>query len=159
MSVNSKKAMASAGALEAFRAYLSSQGLRYTPQRRIVLDQTLGRGGHFDAEELYESCRRAGQNVSRATVYRALGHLRDCGLVKEVLREQGRSCYETVYGHEHHDHMLCMACGRVIEFCDDRIEDLQQRICRRHGFKPLDHRMGIRGLCRDCRRAKRREDS
>jgi Fur family ferric uptake transcriptional regulator len=119
----------------------------------------VGRGGHFDAEDLYESCRRAGQNVSRATVYRTLGHLRDCGLVKEVLREHGRSSYETVYGHDHHDHMLCVACGGVIEFCDDRIEDLQQRICRRHGFKPLDHRMGIRGLCRDCRRAERRKGS
>lgn len=160
MSINSNKIMPDGGAasvrpaVEELRAYLARRGLRYTAQRRLVLEEALRRPGHFDAEQLYESLRAAGKNISRATVYRALGHLKDCGLIREVLRCRGRASYEVVYGHEHHDHMLCVECGRVIEFRDDRIEELQRRICRKHGFRAAEHRLGIRGICRECRAAR-----
>ncbi len=160
MRVNSKKAAGAAsdgGAARAFRDYLARRGMRRTAQRRAVLRAVLRRVGHYDADQLYEDLRGEGEHVSRATVYRTLGHLRECGVVKEALQCRGRASYETVHGAEHHDHMLCVECGKVIEFCDERIEELQQRICRRHGFRALEHRMGIRGVCRECRAARNRE--
>jgi Fur family ferric uptake transcriptional regulator len=146
------------GALDRFRSYLRREGLRFTAQRRAVLEEAMRRADHFDADHLCEALRSAGEGVSRATVYRTLGHLRECGLVKEVLQCRGRASYETVYGIGHHDHMLCVECGKVIEFRDDKIEEQQRRVCRRHGFKSLEHRMGIRGICKECL-AKRDEEA
>lgn len=134
-----------------FRAYLAQRGLRFTAQRRDVLAEVLAGGGHFGAEELYASLRVTGRSVSLATVYRTLGLLCECGLVRQAPRWEDRERYESVHGQQHHDHMLCVECGRVIEFCDDELEALQSRICRRHGFVPIEHRMGIRGLCGPCR--------
>ncbi|MCK4284157.1 MAG: transcriptional repressor [Candidatus Brocadiae bacterium] len=157
MSINSNKRSRPgrkavvASARQRLRAYLARYGLRWTSQRQHVLEGVLRRSRHFDAEELYESLRAAGKGISRATVYRALGHLRDAGLVREVLQCRGRASYEAVYGQEHHDHMLCTECGKVIEFRDERIEELQRRICRRYGFDAQEHRLGIRGVCRECR--------
>ncbi len=161
MSFNSNKSAigrSPASVVEArdrFRSHLARRGLRYTAQRRLVTDATLRREGHYDADDLYEGLRAAGSEVSRATVYRTLGLLRDSGLIKEVLQCRGRASYEAVYGLEHHDHMLCVECGKVIEFRDDRIEELQRRICRRHGFRALEHRMGIRGICKQCAAAQK----
>jgi Fur family ferric uptake transcriptional regulator len=134
-----------------FRACLAQNGLRLTVQRRDVLTAVLASQGHFAAEELHAALRASGKSVSLATVYRTLGLLCDCGLLRRAPRWEDRQRYESVYGQQHHDHMLCVECGRVIEFCDDELEDLQRRICRRHGFAPMERRMGIRGLCRTCR--------
>jgi len=139
--------------LARFRKFLRQRGLRLTRQRRLILQDALRRREHFDVEQMHESLRSAGGNVSMATVYRTLMLLRDCGLVRELLQCRGRVHYEAVVGRKHHDHMVCIRCGRVIEFYDARIEQLQERLCRRHGFLPLEHRMGIRGLCRECRDA------
>jgi Fur family ferric uptake transcriptional regulator len=133
-----------------FRACLAEKQLRFTAQRRDVFAEALNRGGHFDADDLYAALRAAGRYVSLATVYRTLGLLRECGLIRQAPRWEDRERYESVYGQQHHDHMLCVECGRVIEFCDDELEALQNRVCRRHGFAPIDHRMGIRGICRSC---------
>ncbi len=160
MSVNKAKGSRErAEAVEAFRACLSVRGLRFTAQRQHVLFEALARGGHFDAERLHEGLRAAGRAVSLATVYRTLGLLVDCGLIRQTPRWDDRECYETLRGRSHHDHMLCVECRRVIEFCDDELESLQARICRRYGFEPIDHRMGIRGLCRACRAGGKTKDS
>ena len=153
MSVSKKRSGLGAArdAVEVFRARLAERGLRSTTQRRDVLAEALATSGHFDAEDLHEALRAAGKDVSLATVYRTLGLLRECGLIRQAPRWEDRERYEAVRGRQHHDHMLCVECGRVIEFRDDALEELQDLICRRHGFTPIDHRMGIRGLCRSCR--------
>ena len=133
-----------------FRDYLATHGLRRTSQRRAVLREAFAERGHFDADSLLETLRRQGKRVSRATVYRALGHLVECGLVKEVLRCQGKAHYEHTFGHQHHDHLVCVECGRVIEFTSASIEKEQRRICEQYGFRPIEHRLGIRGVCRSC---------
>jgi Fur family ferric uptake transcriptional regulator len=140
-------------ALWTFSSYLRREGLRFTRQRRCILEKVLRRGGHFDAEELHRELAAAGHDVSLATVYRTLSLLQEAGVLKEVLQSRDRAHYEVIYGHAHHDHMICVECGKVIEFCDERIEDLQRRICREYGFQTLDHRMGIRGVCSKCREA------
>jgi Fur family ferric uptake transcriptional regulator len=164
MSINTKKLQrksertATAGAFAVFRSYLADHRLRLTAQRRRILEEIFEQDGHFDAEEFYEMFRAAGSDVSRATVYRTLGHLCGSGLLREVLRLHGRAHYEHVHGHEHHDHMVCVRCGKVIEFSDRRIEQLQDRVCRRQGFTPLEHRMSIGGICGACRRSRTDEE-
>jgi len=139
-------------AQDQFKNYLSARGLRFTPQRQAVLDKVFDIHEHFDADDLYDSLQGNGGGVSRATVYRTLKHLEDCRLVREVLRCQGSAHYEHTLGHPHHDHMVCVKCGKIIEFNDPIIEAQQRKICKKHGFKHLDHRLGIRGLCEKCRR-------
>jgi Fur family ferric uptake transcriptional regulator len=140
----------------AFRNYLKSQGLRFTPERRLILEGIASINGHFDVEKLYAKLHRKAGEISLATIYRTLPHLIKSGLIKEVMRCQDRPQYEKSFGYPHHDHLVCIKCGRVIEFKDDVIENLQNRVCRRFGFKPIEHRLGIRGYCRNCRSKERR---
>jgi Fur family ferric uptake transcriptional regulator len=137
-----------AEAARVFREYLHEEGLRCTEQRLDVLRAAWAAAGHFSAGELHAML---GAEVSRATVYRTLDCLVRAGLLREVLQGRERTYYEPCARRGHHDHMLCVACGKVIEFCDERIERLQDAMCREKGFRPIDHRMGIRGVCRECR--------
>jgi Fur family ferric uptake transcriptional regulator len=147
-----RSAVSPESAITLFGTHLREAGLRFTRQRRLVLAEVLGRTDHFDAEAIERSLEAAGQRVSLATVYRTLGLLADAALIREAPRRDGRAYYEVAFGSTHHDHMVCVECGRVIEFCDQQIEDQQRRVCREYGFGPIDHRMQIRGVCRDCRR-------
>ncbi len=89
--------------------------------------------------------------ASKATVYRCLGLLVGKGIVRRVrLAEEGGWKYERVAAGDHHDHIVCLGCGKVIEFRNDEIERLQEEVCRRYGFKAAGHRMRIAGYCREC---------
>lgn len=107
-----------------FRTFLKSRGLRITPQRQSVLREIYSTHSHFDVDELYQRLRNKKNLVSRSTIYRALPLLVKNGLIKEAFRSQDRIRYEHIFGHEHHDHLLCIKCGKVIEFKEDKIEDL-----------------------------------
>jgi Fur family ferric uptake transcriptional regulator len=78
----------------------------------------------------------------------------ESGLVEEVERTDKHAHYELTYGSAHHDHMLCTECGKVIEFYSPSLEKLQDRLCRARGFKGTSHTLEIKGLCRECRKAK-----
>ena len=138
------------GPVERFREYLQDHNLRLTPERRSVLETILKREGHFDAEEILQFLRRRNQQVSRATLYRTLDHLRGAGLVWMHRFGGGHALYEHVYGRKHHDHMVCTNCQRVIEFVNEEIERLQEEMCRKHRFRSSSHVMQIFGLCSDC---------
>ncbi|MCD6413544.1 MAG: transcriptional repressor [Elusimicrobia bacterium] len=135
-----------------FKEFLKGRGLKFTPERKAVLREVFSLHRHFDAETLYQELYRKKVRISRASVYRTLPLLVKSGLIAETLRCQGKTSYEHIYGHGHHDHMLCIGCGKVIEFRSEKIEKLQNEICRRHGFKPVEHRLGIKGYCRECQR-------
>jgi len=138
-------------AVEKFRAYLKRKGLKFTPEREAILETLLSLHGHFGVEELHEILRGRGEKISRATIYRTLPLLVESRLIQETLRCTGDTKYERIYGHEHHDHLVCIGCGKIIEFFDERIENLQEEVCRRYEFEPVEHRLGIRGYCRECR--------
>jgi len=87
-----------------------------------------------------------------ATVYRTIPLFVESGFIKEILQYQNTATYEHILGHKHHDHMLCVKCGKVIEFRDDRIEKLQDEVCKKYNFKSVEHRLGIRGYCRQCQK-------
>jgi Fur family ferric uptake transcriptional regulator len=96
--------------------------------------------------------REKGKKISRATVYRTLELLTDCGLVGRVRLNEEKYRYERLHKGEHHDHMICTSCGRIIEFVDPRIEKLQDAVCEKYGFVPTSHSHQIRGLCSSCQK-------
>lgn len=133
-----------------FREYLGGEGLRLTSERITILREVFSRHDHFEAEDIVMGLRGRGTRVSRASVYRTLPLLVECGLLRCVHLGEKHGHYEHTYGHEHHDHMICSRCGRTIEFKDDEIERLQDRVCAAHAFAPDGHRLEISGVCAEC---------
>jgi Fur family ferric uptake transcriptional regulator len=138
-----------------FRSYLKQRGLKLTPERRDLFDEIFRRHEHFEADELHFRLRRQGKKISRATVYRGLELLVDSGVVGRVRVGEEGYRYERLHAGEHHDHLICTGCGRIIEFFEPKIERLQDAICAAHGFRAVAHSHQIRGLCRECQRTKR----
>ncbi|MEW6230397.1 MAG: Fur family transcriptional regulator, partial [Bacillota bacterium] len=95
--------------------------------------------------------RDRGRRVSRASVYRTLPLLVKSGLLRDVHSSEKHSHYEHIFGHRHHDHLICTKCGRTIEFNSPMIEKLQTEICNQHGFWATGHKLEITGLCDACR--------
>jgi Fur family ferric uptake transcriptional regulator len=106
--------------------------------------------GHRSVEDIYRTVREKDPRVGYTTVYRTMKLLADGGLAREIDLADGITRYEHLYNHAHHDHMICMHCGKSIEFYDSQIEALQDEASEQLGFKVLDHRLQIYGLCADC---------
>lgn len=136
-----------------FERFLRSRLLKLTTQRRRIFDRAFGTHEHFSAERLYEWLKvEPGERVSRATVYRTLALLLEGGFVEALDAGRGELVYEHVLGHAHHDHMVCLDCGKIEEFQDERIEELQLEACRKKGFQLVSHDLRLRGYCRACGR-------
>lgn len=134
-----------------FEGFLRDSNYRVTPERFEVLDAVMATSGHFDADELFLTLKRTGSKVSRATVYNTLDILEECELVfKTRLKDHG-SRYEKAFGRSHHDHLICVKCGKIVEFVDENIESGQQEIARKFKFKLISHSHQIFGLCPDCK--------
>ncbi len=126
-------------------------GLNYTPQRGLVARVVLFAERHLGAEEIHARVNRV-RRVGLATVYRTLQLLTDSGLVEELNFGDGWRRYER-QGGSHHDHLICVCCGRVIEFREAGIERLQESVASRHGFAVESHRLELYGRCRSCEAA------
>jgi Fur family transcriptional regulator, ferric uptake regulator len=131
---------------ERWRAYLADKKLNITSQREAIVDQFLRTEEHISIEELLARVRRRHARVGYATVYRTLKLLVDSGLAIERHFGDGQSRYEVA--GDHHDHLICAACGLILEFEDDEIEALQEKIAQRlGGFTVVRHRHELYGLC------------
>jgi len=137
---------------EIFKKYLVERGLKLTSEREQILKEIFSRHDHFDAEALFQVFHDKGENISRATIYRTLPLLVESGLVQEAMRCGERICYEHIYGHKSHGHMICMGCGKIIEFENEKLEDIKRKACKKSGFKPTEFRFGIKGYCKDCQK-------
>jgi len=138
-----------------FREYLASRPRpqRFTDQQRDMVRFIFSQHHHFDAERLIDDMKRAGFQVSRATVYRTLNKLVDAGLLPRL--ELGpRTYYEHDYGYPQHEHMCCEQCGKMIEFQSPAIETMVGEVCRQHQFHASGHSFIIRGICAECNRAR-----
>ena len=133
-----------------FKDYIQSSGLKFTPEREAILDQVFKSHRHFEAEELLFDMRKNNRRVSKATVYRTLALLVECGLLREVIFGEKHAHYEHVCDQDHHEHLVCIKCGKIIEFRNERLEKLQEEICVKNKFKPESHRFQITGYCEDC---------
>lgn len=131
-----------------FTGYLAKNGLRLTGQRRSILDQLLKTDHHLSQDEIYLALRARG--VGRATVFRTLKMLQECGLVSPVVGRDGTARFEIELDRPHHDHLICIECGRISEVRWPDLEKIQDEACRDAGFVPKWHRHEVFGLCRDC---------
>ncbi len=137
---------------QAFNAHLARKGLRASAPREAVLKMFLSVERHVTAEELFRMVRKRHPAVGLATIYRTLALLCESGLGREVAFEDGTTRYEHAYNHEHHDHLICTQCGKVVEVFDPEIERLQTRIFHLHRYQPIRHRLDLYGICERCRR-------
>jgi Fur family transcriptional regulator, ferric uptake regulator len=135
---------------EKFRDFLAGKGLRLTAPRRAVLRAVMEFDAHFGRNRLLGKLK--GTGAHRATMFRALPLLVEAGIVRRMRERLDHWHYERVVGREHHDHLLCVACGRVIEFTSPAIEREQRRLCKKHDFEETTHSFIVRGQCSRCRK-------
>ena len=133
-----------------FRKYLRDRRIKFTTQREQILETVLNMREHFEAEQVLYLLREHGLKVGKATVYRTLPLLVDCGILKQVRFDVKQAHYEHAFGEDPHDHMVCRRCGRIIEFNADEVIALRARIAERHHFHVTGHRFQLSGLCWDC---------
>jgi Fur family ferric uptake transcriptional regulator len=139
-----------------WRVFQGQRGLNASKARDAVVTTFLESKDHVDLQALYMRAKRRQPGVGFATVYRTMklleeagiAHARRFGNTKETL-------YEVAVGRAHHDHLICEQCGEIVEFVDEEVEELQDRIAARHGFSLSGHRHELYGLCARCREPRR----
>ena len=122
-----------------FLEMLRKEGLRFTQQRQAVWDELKKSHEHRDAEEIYISIRNSGSKVSRATVYRTIDVLVNNRLLRKMDMGDGRNRFEPRLDDKHHDHIICLETGDIIEFYSDQLEKLQETIAKDHGYELVRH--------------------
>ncbi|MEW6009297.1 MAG: transcriptional repressor [Candidatus Omnitrophota bacterium] len=133
-----------------FEEFLAAKKLKHSEQRLGLLKIFLNIDRHLTADELFRIAKKKYPDLGFATVYRTLKLLCECGLCRELKFEDAKARYEHLYGHKHHDHIICIKCGRLVEVVDANIEDLQEKLFKRHGFHPQRHRLELYGVCTKC---------
>lgn len=152
MSHTAHKPSAKATLAGKLRDYIASKGLKQTRQRDVITGIFFSPPHrHYRIEEVLEKSRKQDSSISYATVYRTLLMLCEAGLATQRHFGKGQSLFEQVVDC-HHDHLICTDCGTIIEFENDEIENLQEKVARKHGFKLTQHRMELYGLCAKCQK-------
>ena len=121
-----------------------------TTQREQVAEALFAAGGHLSVEDVEQQLRGRDLHVGKATIYRTLDLLADSGMIIERDFGEGFRRYERVPGHPHHEHLICLRCGKVVEFQNDRLERMKSLIADEYGFRHSHHRLEIYGVCREC---------
>lgn len=138
--------------LEVFERYIGEHGLKHSRQRLTILQYFLETAGHMTVDDLYRIIHRKHSEIGRTTIYRTLKLLCDAGLADSIELRDGLTRFEHRYRHEHHDHMICLECGTILEFVSAEIERLQDEIAEAYGFAIDSHRHQIFGVCQKCTR-------
>lgn len=137
---------------EIFGAFLKKRSKRQTPERFAVLEAIYATPDHVDADELYLRLKQDGERVSRATVYNTLELLMECDLVVRHQFGKNQAKYERAYSYWQHDHLICMDCNELHEFCDPRLQSIQEMIADIYDFEIKHHSLNMYGHClqEDC---------
>lgn len=145
------KATSSATDVKQFESVLKEKGLKFTYERKHIFQEVEKLKEHFDADSLYERFKKKGLRISRDTVYRTLPLLLESGVIQKSVGEGKRDFFERTSSKGHHDHMVCIRCGNIIEFRCDEIEKLQEKVCRDYKFKLIFHDHRLFGVCASCK--------
>jgi len=137
-------------ARDSLRRYLATNQLKSTRQREQILEVFIEAGGHVGADDLREILDARGMQVGLATIYRTLALFRDAGLAREHQFGDGHARYEARDPLAEHDHLVCTRCGRIVEFSEPGIRELEQKVADRAKFKLVQHRLELRGICPTC---------
>jgi Fur family transcriptional regulator, ferric uptake regulator len=143
-----------------FTDYLVNKGQRRTPERYAILDEIYSKKEHFDVDTLYIQMKNRNYRVSRATVYNTLDLLLDAGLVKRHQFGQNIAMYEQAHGFMQHDHLVCITCSKVLEFCDPRIQQIKNTMGNLLNFDVKHHSLNLfgkpildeKGECSSCKK-------
>ena len=135
---------------DTLKKVLKKEGLRYTHQRQAVWDELSASDEHRDAEEIYLALYNSGLKVSRATVYRTIDVLVKNNLVRKLDLGDGRARYENKMDTAHHDHLICVQCGKIEEFMDNVIENRQEVIVENFGYRLIRHIHQLFVICDEC---------
>ena len=133
-----------------FTEFLEKKDLKLTSQRRTILREAMEASGHFSAEKLLQFSKKVDPTTSKATVYRTLVLLKESGILEEQDFGDGKKLYERAQGRSHHDHLICIRCGAIIEFENQKIEDLQNAEAAKNRFKIVYHSLKLFGFCAGC---------
>lgn len=136
--------------LDEYQKYKKEQKLKASKKRTSIVNYFLKEDRHFTAEELYNEIKKINPQISYATVYRALKLLANMGLAHICQFKGKETRFEPRHKAEHHDHLICLRCGQIIEFSQDEIEKLQKQVAAKHGFKVESHKLELYGLCKKC---------
>lgn len=139
------------GLLDKFEAFLQKKSLKLTSQRRQLLDKILDMDKtHFTADDLVDQFRDQRPRISKATVYRTLSVLVESSILEEHQFGESYKVYELSEGRPHHDHLICTSCGKILEFVNEEMERLQDKVAHGNGFHPTHHSQKIYGTCAAC---------
>ena len=133
---------------EVFQKYLVEKGLRHTHQRQMIVDYLLHSDQHVTMNDVYQALKSKG--IGKVTVFRTLKMLEECRLAERVTSPNGQAKFEIKYERPHHDHLICVECGRIKEVQWPEVERIQERTCKALHFAPLWHRHEIFGRCELC---------
>jgi len=139
----------------ALDSYMSREGLRSTEQRRLIVETFFDSPEHVTLDGLLERVRAVDSRIGYATVYRTMKMLSEGGVAHERKFGDGLTRYELADSEAHHDHLICLECGRIQEFEEPQIEDLQERVATRYGFEVHHHKHELYGRCRECTERRR----
>lgn len=134
-----------------FDAYLQARGLKVTHERELIFEEAMRFKKHFDADELYERFRDKGFRISRDTVYRNIPLLLESGVIQKSAGDSKREYFEPLRIKGHHDHLVCLQCGAMVEFFCGEFEALQEKISRQYGFDLVFHDHRLYGCCPKCK--------
>jgi Fur family transcriptional regulator, ferric uptake regulator len=137
-------------ALEKFERFLSKRDLRLTEARAAIVEAALARQGHYPIEDLIADLKARGIRGSKATVYRTLPLLAEAGILQPAIVAGDTKAYETTFGQDHHDHLICARCGKFVEFGFEAFEILQREVAGRYGFRLESHHHELVGTCPEC---------
>ena len=133
--------------LEKYKEYLSKNQLKFTNQRRVIISEFLGVGGHVSVEELFVISKKKDTGIGLASVYRTVNSLVEAGLAVERRFLDRTSVFEILEAGHHHDHLICMKCRKIFEFENEAIEEQQKKVAESLGFTLQDHKLELYGWC------------
>ena len=149
-----KPSTPASAAREQLSRWIAEKGLKTTRQRDLIVEAFFSQGGHLSVDELLARVQQRAPNIGAATVYRTMKILTDADLASARHFDDGQTRSEAALDRHHHDHLICTRCHDIVEFENERIEELQDQVARQHGFTVTRHKLELYGLCRKCRDSK-----